>query len=223
MSFVYHFAKAVVNKQNPFEFYLYSRFSKDIAISYIDGDVTIVSPTELQQYQIDTLQTLIDNYVDPDVFLQLTATNTYPTTSDETNSTTLTPVHAFINAYNDISPPGVLNAIKMLIRCNCKSTEYFGTMEDVTSMVAIQVYDKTRNYLIANSQVEVSGIVQGWKDIAQNGDFSAQQSYVTLSIEGLRDKLTNHDCIWEIRACVSDEHIYVNLGSIQFLYYDVQT
>jgi hypothetical protein len=46
---------------------------------------------------------------------------------------------------------------------------------------------------------------------------------VTLSIEGLRDKLTNHDCIWEIRACVSDEHIYVNLGSIQFLYYDVQT
>lgn len=188
---------------------------------YNDPEIKIQTDTELTQEQITNIQSIIDNYTDPAVYLQLNSTTTDVNTSKTTNSTTLDTIKTFIFACTNQFGTGTFNAIKTVVEYSCVSATPFASFESTNATATIEIYDRSRDIVLESHTIDISSVIAQWKQNAENGDSSAQSAFRSFMVEGMRNHITSFDTIWQIRACVSDPNIRMTLHGLQFLYYDL--
>jgi hypothetical protein len=76
------------------------------------------------------------------------------------------------------------------------------------------VYDVTREWTLASRVVDIKDIL---KDVSQAKPGSSK--YHALQIDGLGDRATNHDCVWEITVSLDNDHAEVRLHGLQTLFF----
>jgi hypothetical protein len=188
---------------------------------YNDPEIKIQTDTELTQEQITNIQSIIDNYTDPAVYLQLNSTTTDVNTSRTTNSTTPETVKTFIFTCTNQFGTGVFNAIKTVVEYSCTSTTPFASFESTNASAIIEFYDRSRDIVLESHTINISDIIADWKEYAENGDSSAKSVFRSFMVEGMRNHSASFDTIWQIKAGVSDSNIRMTLHGLQFLYYDL--
>ena len=61
----------------------------------------------------------------------------------------------------------------------------------------------------------------GWNADANASGTGSRVDYETFMIQGLRTKVANYDCIWQLKLAVSDPRMSARLNSLQTLYYNL--
>ena len=217
----YDFSKTGVNKigalqreiENGVPYYSYFNYNGDT--------LTIVTTQALTTEELQTVQTLVDNYVDPEYFLTLTSSATDATRSYSTNSLTPEVVQSFIYTATDSLGNGTFNAIKTVIEYKTENVETWSTFTGPLT-INFRIRCFTRDYLLSNNTITITDIGNTWKTAALNLETGKRSEYRTFMVEGLRNYVANYDCIWVYEVAVSDPRLYVTLHSKQMLYYNIE-
>jgi hypothetical protein len=208
-----------VNKAPALASYLKKNFSIPVSISINSGAVVITTQSALSEADLATLTSLMNAYVDPDVFYQLNHTEPNAGVSQTCNSVTYQDVQSIIFPSNTNQADGtVLNSMKAILQIS-------GTMSDFadlgTGSVNIRLFDYTRQVLIGSQTIDVSDILTSWQAI-DNGAATGfkDPAYKCFMFCDLHASSTNYDCIWTFQVSVSDARIYTNINGLQKLFYD---
>jgi hypothetical protein len=223
MSFQYQFTKTI-EKPIAFEDYLVKNFPLELSVSIELNTVNIGCVTELTTEQLTLLTTLITDYTDPAVFLQLAYTESMIGASESTMTTTLKDVQTFIYESvvdaegNNVNNDGTkLDCIKSILKLTADDISVFSDLG--TGSVDVELYDSTRDIMIDDITIDISSILADWQTRAQNNETGPVTAYKSFMIFGLLDKGTNFDCIWTFRLAVSDVRIKARLNGLQKLFY----
>lgn len=221
--FEYNFTKTI-QKPIAFEDYLAKNFLVQISVSIELNTVHIGTETELTSEQLTLLTTLITDYTDPEVFLQLARTESMIGASESTTSNVYKDVQTFIyesvvdSEGNNVNSDGTkLDVLKSILKVTTDDLSLVGDLS--TGTVDIQLYDSTRDILIDEISVDISSILADWQTRSQNNETGPATAYQSFMIYGLLDKGTSFDCIWTFRLAVSDSRIKVRLNALQKLFY----
>jgi hypothetical protein len=140
--------------------YIKNGCPKYIALNENQNDTNITVSETLTDTELTALTTLVNNYVDPSVYYQLTSTDNFPMMSNYTNSTSLLPVGSIIYS-NTNSATLVMNQVKLVIAMQCLNTATFTNTS--TGNVTFEILDKTRNVVIVpETVIDVSSILDFW-------------------------------------------------------------
>lgn len=212
MSTTYSFAKSV-QKLYALQALLNSSFPVPASLNSTDTEVDVITSQPLTSDQAAQLATLINNYTDPAVFLQLNTTQTMPSSSSSTNSAVAVPVMTFIFT-NQTTFDLALDGIKTILQVSA------ATPQSITGSVqaTITIFDITRNIQVATQIVDVTNLITGWQQTNQNG---AATGYMTALFTGIMNKSASYDCIWQFQLSVTNPGVTVNLNALQYLLYDV--
>ena len=140
--------------------YLKNGCPKYLALNENQNDTTVTVSQELTETELTSLTNLINNYVDPSVYYQLTKVDNFPMMSNYTNSTSLLPVGSIIYS-NSNSNTLVMNQVKLVVAMQCENTATFtGTS---AGNVTFELLDKSRNVVIVpETTIDVSSILHSW-------------------------------------------------------------
>lgn len=216
----YTFNKTEITKMYAFDSYIRNHLQAKLAYyRYTDPELLIATNEALDTNDFQALETFVNEYADPSVFLMLNTTNTDITSSKTTNSATPVIVKTFIYASNTQNGNGVFNSLKTVVEYHTDDVSQF--LGETSGTCTFQLYCHTRQFLMEEVQVDISEIVTAFATKASNNESGPCSMYKTLMIEGLRNQVANYDCIWHIKMGVSNENMNTTLHSIQSLYYDV--
>lgn len=212
MSTTYSFAKSV-QKLYALQALLNSSFPVPATLNSTDTEVDVIASQPLTSDQAAQLATLINNYTDPAVFLQLNTTQTMPSSSSSTNSAVAVPVMTFIFT-NQTTFDLALDGIKTILQVSA------ATPQSITGSVqaTITIFDITRNIQVATQSVDVTNLITGWQ---QTNPIGAATGYMTALFTGIMNKSASYDCIWQFQLSVNNPGVTVNLNALQYLLYDV--
>ena len=212
MSTTYSFAKSV-QKLYALQALLNSSFPVPASLNSTDTEVDVVTSQPLTSDQAAQLATLVNNYTDPAVFLQLNTTQTMPSSSSSTSSAVAVPVMTFIFT-NQTTFDLALDGIKTILQVSS------ATPQSITGSVqaTITIFDITRNIQVATQIVDVTNIITGWQQTSQTGPATG---YMTALFTGIMNKSASYDCIWQFQLSVTNPGVTVNLNALQYLLYDV--
>ncbi|MBF6596588.1 MAG: hypothetical protein IVW51_19400, partial [Thermaceae bacterium] len=163
MSTTYSFAKTV-EKLYALQALLDTSFPVPTSLNASGNELDVVASQPLTSSQAAQLATLVNNYTDPAVFLQLNTTQTMPSTSASTSSAQATPVMTFIFT-NQNSIETVLDGIKTVIQVSSTIPESITGSVQAT----VAIHDITRNLQVATQTVDVTSIITNWQQTAQTG------------------------------------------------------
>ena len=221
MSTRYNFTKTGIAKPIAADDYFKKNFALYVDMSYADPDLSIDTLEPLDETTLAELQTLVDNYVDPDVFLVLKSTITDPANSKATSSTSPMVVQTFIFASRDTDGQGVLNSMKTVIEYSTPDVSTFAGEELLECTTTFQIYCYTRSVLLTSVDVNVDDILASWQTMANNSETGPRSVFRSIQIEGLRTLVTDYDCIWQYKLAVSNTDVTARAHGIQWLYYDL--
>jgi hypothetical protein len=212
----YNFTKSVT-KPPAFDDYLRKRVDSAVYDGVaISGDsVILLTKSELTPAQLSQITQWINDYVDPEIFLQYNHTESSPAYSDFSNSTSLFPLQTliFVNRNQDNQ---VLDACKTIITYSTEDVSQFANVESAS--ITFEIYDITRNWQISTQTIDItSDILASWKS---QGTGSAE-SYKSAMFTGLYNKVPDYDCIWQFKASVSNPNFKVRMNGLQYIFYDV--
>ena len=216
----YTFTIATINKPQAFQAYMQTNFAGlFLDFSYSNPNLSIDTTAPLTDDQLATLTTLVNNYVDPAVFLELVTTTSSPYVSLPTNSATPECVLTFIRIGSDPTT-GTLNAFKTALSFGTTDVTQFAT-GDTSCTITFQIFNSTTNQQLTSNTIDISSTIQAWQTLAQNGGTGAQLAYQTFMVEGLRAFLMTTDSIWQFWIGVSNPNVTVVSNSLQSLYYNI--
>jgi hypothetical protein len=217
----YQFTKTV-NKAEAFNIYLQENFPVNLVVNIEGTNVTCVSVDALTSEQETLLTTLITDYVDPEVFLQFSHTESLSGVSEKSNQQTPRDVQAYIfPSTTNITDGTVLDALKTIVKVQCYNVEtLLNTPALTTGSVTINVHDDTRNMDIGSETVNFDDVVSGWHTAATNGLTGEVVANKTVMFTGLINSSTNYDCIWSFRISTTDSRFYGRLNGLQQLFYN---
>ncbi|CAK0766869.1 hypothetical protein CVIRNUC_003402 [Coccomyxa viridis] len=213
MATTYSFAKSI-QKTYALQALLNSSFPVSTSLNVTDNEVDVETSQPLTSSQAAQLATIINNYTDPAVFLQLNSTQTMPSSSVSTSSSTLTPVMTFIFT-NQTTFDQALDGIKTIIQVSSANPQ---TVVTSPVLVTINIFDITRNIQVASQVVDMTSVVTNWQQTVQTGPATG---FMTAQFTGIMNKTASYDCIWQFQLSVTDPNVSVNLNALQYLLYDV--
>jgi hypothetical protein len=227
MSFPYNFPKPGVQKIQALEYHIKSNISwinDYIGMSYSENVVTVFASRTLTTEEETALDTLIVNYVDPDQFLIFDHSESFPMKSEWANDPDAeiingkTLVETLILNNTAGGSDDVLDSFKTIVEYYIPNVSLLGTGS--TASINIEIFDNTRNYLIANTVVELGSIQNTWAVLAESGSTAPNTQFRSTMICGINKKLCNHDCVWQLRCSTTPNNIFdVRFNSLQYLYY----
>lgn len=215
----YSFIKAGIVKTFAFEAYLEQNFPQYQDFSYTDPDLVINTTVVLDGPQLADLQTLVDDYTDPDVFLLLDTTTTDACCSMYTSSPIPENVLSFI--FSPVNPVGssTFNALKTVMEYSTEDISAFAN-GNTSCTVIFEIFDYTRDIQISSNTLDITDILEAWQTLAQTQS-GPQYKLRSFMIEGLRNVIANYDCIWQFKISVSNPNVRVRTNSMQRLYYEI--
>lgn len=218
----YNYIKPNVNIPNALTEYLQNNYPLFGNMSYSDPDLTVNTTSLLTSEQETEAQTVVDNYVDPDEFLTLDVTTTDFSWSKSTNSADPVAVQTFIFSPNTPNANGsTFDALKTVMDYSTDDVSVFSN-GPTGCTVTFQIYDQTRDYLLVNNSIDITDIVTTWQGLAQGGATGPQKVLRSHLVQGLRNLITNYDCIWQLQYGVTDPNVTVRSHGVQSLYYNIQ-
>lgn len=216
----YNFIKPGINKVYAFVPYLQTNFPLYNNLSYTDPDLYIHTTSDLTPEQLLQLQAVIENYVDPEVFLVLSSSMTDPYRSIATSSSTPVSILTFIMSCNDPNH-GMLNSFKTVMEYSTTDVSLLESGPTNCTMT-FELYNQSSNVLLNSVTVDVSDIIQSWQTMAQNQETGPRSVFRSFMIEGIRHYLDQtSDCIWQFKVGISNTNVSVVSHSVQSLYYNV--
>lgn len=188
--------------------------------SYTDPDLVVYTSDDLSNEELSTLQTSIENYSDPAVFLVLNSTIPDTVRSATTNSTTPQTVQTFIYTNTNLNGNATFNAIKTVLEY---STDDVSQWADFTGPLTVnfEIFCYTRSITISNLNIDITSVGNNWKQMALNNNTGPHTVYKTFLIEGLRNSVAKYDCLWNYILSVSDSKLKTTIHAKQMLYYDI--
>lgn len=216
---VYTFSKPGIEKPDAFHQLMVAVPYYD-GWSYDSGILNVITLQELSPAQYTALQTTVENYTDPAVYLILDSTVPDTVRSATTNATSPTIVQTFIYSNTNIQGMGVFNAIKSVLEY---ATQDVSEWVDFTGTLTVgfEIYCYTRKIVIHSTTLDITSVANEWKQAALDGHTGPAFVYRTYQVEGLRGVVANHDCLWNYILHVSDPKLYVTVHAKQMLYYQV--
>lgn len=212
----YNFTKVGIEKPLAFHRYLQTNFAYYSDFTYTDPDLSITATIVLDGPQYAALQTLVDNYVDPAVFLILDTTTTDACRSAHTSSSTLENVLSFIFSPTNPLGDSTFNALKTVLEYSTDDIALFAT-GSTAATVAFSIFDYSRNVEISSAVLDISDVLAGWQ--AQAPGTGPAYELRSFMVEGLRNVIANYDCIWQFKISVTNPNVKVRTNSMQRLYY----
>lgn len=215
----YAYTKPGIAKPQAFEAYLKQNFAFYKDFTYTDPDLIIDTTVVLNVTEQQNLQTLVNNYTDPAVFLVLDTTTTDACMSKTTSSATPENVLSFIFSPNNPVGSSTFDSLKTVLEYSTTDISLFATgSTDCT--VTFQIFDYTRNAQITLNTFDISDVLLSWKTLSGT---TSGPAYVLRSfmVQGLRNLISNYDCIWQFRISVSNPNVSVRSNSMQRLYYNL--
>jgi hypothetical protein len=169
--------------------------------------LTVHVSRELTEEEVVELTDLVEAYVDPEEFLVFSRAETYPMQSLYTSGSDEVLQSIIFTNRND--PESVLDGLKTIVEYQPLSI--FDALPEHT--FTLEIFDLTRNTVIASATVALNTIATSW---TVNVSKSLQYS-------GIRNRTTDHDCIWQFRATVSHPELFAcRLHSLQYLFYLIE-
>lgn len=188
--------------------------------SYTDPELLIGTTQPLTDTQYTQLETLINNYTDPAVFLVLNSTVPDTIRSSPTNSQSPEIVQSFIFTNTNMYGSGTFNSIKTVLEYSTQDvTQWANFSGNLT--VQFQLHDYTRDKSICMNTINVTDIANSWKQMATSGATGPRKVFRSFQVDGLRNNSPNYDCLWNYILSVSDPKLTVTIQSKQMLYYDI--
>lgn len=187
--------------------------------------VIILANRELTIPEKADLDVFVNAYVDPAEFLTFNHTDTCTMNTMYSNDPSLSQsgdkkvMQTFIFT-NQNSVDVVLDSIKTIVEYRCPDVTMF-SQEPNNRQIVVDIYDVTRDYLIAELTIPLSEIASEWDQKAIDTPNSSASKWRTLMFTGLHTKTTNYDCIWQLRVSNQNPTFFVGLGSMQHIFYDV--
>lgn len=207
----YSFNK-LVTKITSLQDFLLSHISYEvIAFDYSENILVIHTFIELDTEQLEHLNTLVNDFVEPDEYLLLNYVQTDFSSSDSCNSLDYSPVKHFIHPC-DINN-GIFNTYKMIIEYSCISTTPFDSVTNAS--MSLSVFCETRQVQLTETITDISTIINEWK--TKTGP---QNTFKTISINGFRQFNIDYDTIRTFKLKVSDSNITVRMHTLQSLFYN---
>lgn len=187
--------------------------------------LTIYTTNPLTDVQLTDLTSVLNRYVDPEIWLSFNHTDTLAMHSHFTNDMDNVIINnkkilqTFIfNGKNTNNL--VLDSLKTVVEYNCFNVQSYANT--TSGSISLEIYDITRNISIASQTIELTDIAVGFHALAQSGMITGNTSYRSVSYDGLMNKNPNYDCIWQIRGTKSDDNFDFRCNSLQYIYYNVE-
>ena len=202
-----------VNKPGAFNEYITTKLPLLDYINTSKGKVEIFCTRSLLQSELDTLTISVNSYTDPAEYLTLASQFTDSSDTLPVNSTTTVTVKTFIHQASYLGD-GIFNTFKSVVK-------YTANVLPVSSscILTLQLYCETRNFIMKTVTVDISSIIDEWKNSHSLGPFV---KYQTIMISDLKSTVTNYDTICSIKGNISSPNIYFSLHSLQSLFYNIE-
>lgn len=212
----YNFTKTVM-KPTAFDDYLRNRIDSTIydGVSISGENIILLTKQELTTPQFEQITQWVNEYTDPEIFLQYNHTESSPAYSEFSNSTTLHPLQTliFVNRNGDTQ---VLDSCKTILTYSADDVSQFANTENLS--IIFEIFDITRNWQIATQTIDITNdILASWKTQGTGSN----ELYKSAMFTGLHDKVPNYDCIWQFRVAVSDSNFKVRMNGLQYIFYDI--
>jgi hypothetical protein len=218
----YNFIKSTVSKPYALDAQIRQHFPTFDGHAYNDPSLTLFFTSELTQESLDSLSQLVNDYTDPEVFLQLNTTMTDSTLSKSTTSSTPEPIQTFIFTNTNMFGSGVFNALKTVIEYSCNDVQDFASVDpQQTFSATFQILCYTRNLLLQSHNVDITDIVQSWRSQALANETGPRSTFRSFMLEGMRNQVANYDCIWQFCAASPHPNVVITKHAMQTLFYDL--
>lgn len=202
--------------------YISKLFPNANGYSYSEGVLEVSFPTSLNSLELQELTQKISEYQDPDYWLDLYNTETYPFQSIVCDSQELIDMQAIIvTPYNQNGV--VLGSMKTIVKYNCKNHAAFvsNPTEPIKFNLVMNDYS-SGNSNICNVETDITNEVQNiWVPMVQAGSNVLPSIYKTTQIYGLKDLCPGADCIWTFQSSISNSNVTATINSLQKLFYYV--
>jgi hypothetical protein len=189
----------------------------------ITGDqLTLQTTGVLSEEQLNTITSLVTNYVEPVYDLNLSNTESIALHSHYTNDPDLVVIDSrsvvqtiiFPNRNNEDK---VLNSMKTIFEYNAPNLQSF--LNVTSGSVQFEIFDISRNYQVCLQTVDISQIVSDWNTLAQTGATGGNTIYKSFMCDGLMNQTTNYDCIYQFRMSTSNPDFNLRMNGLQWLFY----
>lgn len=223
----YEFPNCTAHKLIALDDYIRKHVSWSADFEGMNEDpITVQVSRDLTETELSELTTLIGEYVDPEYFLVFDHTENFALHSHYTNDTDIiyfndkSIMQTFIfsnrNAYDS-----ALDSCKTIVEYTCPNVQNY--LNITSGNINIEIYDITRNISISNKTIDISNIATQWNTLAQTGSTSASTIFTSTTFDGLLNKTTGYDCIWQLLGSPSHpENFTFRLNGLQYLYYTIQ-
>jgi hypothetical protein len=191
----------------------------------LTGDqLTLQTTGALSQEQLTTITTLVTNYVEPPYDLNFSHTESIALHSHYTNDPDLVVINGrsvvqtliFTNR-NSEGTGDVLDSMKTVLEFNSPNLQSF--LNVTSGSVQFEIFDITRNYQVELETIDISPIVSQWNTLAQTGATNGNTVYKSFMCNGLMDKTTDYDCIYQFRLTTSNPDFNLRMNGLQWLFY----
>lgn len=220
----YNFLEKSVGKPGALDQYIRKNVLWDADFNGLSTDpLTIYTNRPLSETELSELTTLIENYIDPSVFLTFNHTETVamhsPFVSDTNNvvidNKKVLQTLIFTNRNNGSQ---VLDSCKTVIEYFTSDVQQFNPL--ISESITLEIYDITRNTSIAIETID--NVASSWTDLAVAGGTGSSTLYKSIQFTGLMNKTPGYDCVWQLRGSVSDESKFTfRINGLQYIFYDV--
>jgi hypothetical protein len=190
-----------------------------------ENPISVQVSRELTTSELTALTTLVESYTDPAYFLNFNHTENLALHSHFTtdfdnvviDNKNILQTFIFSNRNNNGL---VLDSCKTIVEYNCPNVQNFANT--TSGSINLGISDVTRGITITEKTIDISNIASQWNTLAQTGSTSSSTIFTSTSFEGLMNKTTGYDCIWQLVGNVSDSSKFTfRLNGLQFLFYDV--
>ena len=222
---VYKFTKSI-HLLNAFNNYLKTNFSEYDGYGYEEPIVTVLTKTELSQELLGTLTALVNDYTDPEYYLNFSRSESMALLSPYTGSEDVhldtdgrSCLQTIIMTKVDDDQVELLDGIKTIFEYHTENVQNF--IDTTSGSLITGIFDITRNWCIIHKEIDISDICTQFNSIAQTGSTEGSSIFQSYLFEGLHDKITNYDCIWQFRACSFDNtKMKIRMNGMQKLFYN---
>ena len=227
MSFSYPFEKQVT-KADAFDSYLKKNVSwpSDYqGLSTSQNQAVIFVMRELTTEEQTDLQTLVNNYTDPAVWLTFDHVETMAMHSHYTDDTDnhiidgQDVLQTFIFC-NMNTPDTVLDSLKTIVEYKCNDLSTFAASTD--GNITLSLYDVTRDVQILSSTIELNEIATRWNTLAEQ-NVTKDVVFRSAQFYGLMNTVPNYDCVWQLRGSVEPPGSFTyRVNGLQYIFYNVE-
>lgn len=223
----YQFPNCTAGKLVALDNYIRKNVSWSADFKGLNQDpITVSVSRALTQTELADLTTLIGSYTDPAFFLVLDHTESLALHSHYTkdidnimiDNKNILQTFVFTNRNSDYL---VLDSCKTIVEYTCPNVQNF--VNTTSGNINVEIYDITRNVSISNKDIDISPIAIQWNLLAQTGSTSGSTIFSSTTFDGLMNKTTGYDVVFQLRSSVSAPSSFdFRLNGLQYLFYSVQ-